>query len=221
MRSDDPIHASMAQTREPMSSWERGLRPAKSSNRMLVLALAVAALIGMVAVTQKRLLKESTPGSEKQSRMPAQTPDAGVLPSPQPASKAARPAQEPSSRTHHVMRCATRMGQVTYSDGPCPANARAEVVALQPDLNLADGMTASARQASRQENMRVAQRQADHERRMAAIVESSIKDECSWIDARISALDAAARQPLSGQWQDQIRDERRKLRDRQFALRCQ
>lgn len=44
--------------------------------------------------------------------------------------------------------------------------------------------------------------------------------ECSYIKQRIEQIDALARQPLSGVTQDQLTTERRKLRDRQFALSC-
>lgn len=44
--------------------------------------------------------------------------------------------------------------------------------------------------------------------------------ECKLLDARIQELDALARQPQSAATQDWIRSERKKARDRQFALRC-
>ena len=44
--------------------------------------------------------------------------------------------------------------------------------------------------------------------------------ECASISATVAQLDSMARQPQSGQTQDSINVERRKLRDRQFALRC-
>jgi hypothetical protein len=46
------------------------------------------------------------------------------------------------------------------------------------------------------------------------------RGECKALDARITHLDAMARQPQSAQTQDWIRSQRKEARDRQFALRC-
>lgn len=52
------------------------------------------------------------------------------------------------------------------------------------------------------------------------VVVSDKKDECLSLTRHIEQLDAWARQPLSAQQQDRIRDQRKQARDRQFALRC-
>lgn len=44
--------------------------------------------------------------------------------------------------------------------------------------------------------------------------------ECKALDVEITQLDAMARQPQSGQAQDQISERKRKARDRQFGLKC-
>lgn len=44
--------------------------------------------------------------------------------------------------------------------------------------------------------------------------------ECKALAAQVTNLDAMARQPQSGQTQDWITSEKRKVRDRQFQLRC-
>jgi len=44
--------------------------------------------------------------------------------------------------------------------------------------------------------------------------------ECKALDVEITQLDAMARQPQSGQAQDQISERKRKVRDRQFGLKC-
>ena len=48
----------------------------------------------------------------------------------------------------------------------------------------------------------------------------SNKGECQALDRRVDELDAMARQPQSPGTQDWIAGERRKARDRQFAIRC-
>ncbi|WP_066271259.1 hypothetical protein [Hydrogenophaga palleronii] len=45
-------------------------------------------------------------------------------------------------------------------------------------------------------------------------------EECRALNERIAYLDALARQPKTARTQDWIRAERKKTRDRQFALRC-
>lgn len=44
--------------------------------------------------------------------------------------------------------------------------------------------------------------------------------ECKALDAQIAAYDAQARQPQAAQTQDWITAQRRKARDRQYAIRC-
>lgn len=69
------------------------------------------------------------------------------------------------------------------------------------------------------ENRAAAQELAAHERRVAMNVDNSVW-ECGQLESLIASLDAAARQPLSGYQQDRLRGERKRARDRQFALRC-
>ena len=90
---------------------------------------------------------------------------------------------------------------------------------MEPDANLADGMTEHARQASIRRNSAIAQSVFEHERRVAMNVDSSSM-ECTRLDALIASIDAAARQPQSGFEQDRGKDQRRRARDRQFALHC-
>lgn len=51
-------------------------------------------------------------------------------------------------------------------------------------------------------------------------VASTKKAECKALDEQVARWDAMARQPQSAQTQDWIRGQRKKARDRQFALRC-
>jgi hypothetical protein len=46
------------------------------------------------------------------------------------------------------------------------------------------------------------------------------QNECLSINMHIQALDNLARQPQSAQAQDRISEDRRRLRDRQFQIRC-
>jgi hypothetical protein len=69
------------------------------------------------------------------------------------------------------------------------------------------------------QNSALAAAVVQYERRVALNVDSSVA-ECSQLNAQIAAIDAATRQPLPGHEQDRLKDQRRRARDRQFALRC-
>ena len=86
-------------------------------------------------------------------------------------------------------------------------------------MNLADGMTSRARETPMRENRVAAQKLSARERRVAMNVDSTVF-ECSQLESLIASLNAAARQPLSGYQQDRLRGERKRARDRQFALKC-
>lgn len=136
---------------------------------------------------------------------------------PQPSSppQAAAPAaQAPGTRI--VSKCVVN-GKTLYSDNACPQGAAATQVVTKADYNLMAGLT-PAQMAG-----------ADHVQpaapSMSTLAQSGnlISDkssECAFIDSEIKRLDALARQPLSGQTQDWITAERKKLRDRQFRIPC-
>lgn len=52
-------------------------------------------------------------------------------------------------------------------------------------------------------------------------VHAARQSECKSLDARVTHLDAMARQPQGAQMHDWIRSERKQARDRQFEIRCQ
>lgn len=80
-------------------------------------------------------------------------------------------------------------------------------------------MRVETRQASISRSALVAQQLAAHEHRMAMNV-TQASSECALLDFLIAALDAAARLPQPKSEQDRLRQERKRARDRQFALRC-
>lgn len=206
--------------REPLTPWERGLRPAKSSNRVLHLALVLAAALVGFAWSQGWLTFVSKVRTEARQGAPTPLRPGAVAPATVPPSPSTSASREgPSPRIQHVTRCVTTTGQATYSDVACPAGARATLVEVRPDINLADGMSSRAREVSMRENRVAAQELVAHERRVAMNVDSTVF-ECSQLESLIASLDAAARQPLNGYQQDRLRGERKHARDRQFALRC-
>lgn len=213
----DPL---LNERREPLTAWERSLRPANSSNRLVLVTLLVTTLLLVVALSRGWLVWPGEERSRTQRGAVGATASTAVAPAstlPPQTTSTAEPVVTP--RVQHITKCLTASGGATYSDGPCPAGMRAGTVAVRPDVNLADGMNPNARAVSIQENSLVTQELVAHERRVAMNVDGVVA-ECGQLDSVIARLDAAARQPLPGSEQDRIRGERKRARDRQFALRC-
>lgn len=214
----DPLHA----LREPVLPWERRRRLKPPRAWVLPLAGAVLALGALYQAGDHWLAWRAQQRPVPSSQEPA-LPLPGVLPlgPATPASSAVGPPSAPAARTQQFSKCIGRAGQATYSDGPCPPGTQASTVSVQPDLNLAEGLSPEARRASRQDNRALARAQAPaQEGRTVARQGESVVDECQRWEARIAWLDGMARRPQSGDTQDGLRHERKQARDRQFALHC-
>jgi hypothetical protein len=128
------------------------------------------------------------------------------------------PTNPASTAAASISKCAIN-GKTVYSDQGCPDGAKGRTVALHdsagivspPKENLAE-LTAK-RKASEQAYTLQLQQQV-------ASIGSSNRFECEELDKRIASLDAMARQPQSGGMQDWIKDQRKAVRDRQFAIHC-
>jgi hypothetical protein len=215
---DDSNDLWMNESREPVSSWDRDLRARRASSRMFVW-LTVAGAVGMVFVaflswqdwiaSQSKLRPQGPPAAPPQTHT-----------SPSPNVNATPEADRgPATRTQQFSKCVSAKGVVTYSDGPCPTGSQASAVSVKPDFNLADGMSVEDREASNRQNSAITQSVIEHERRVAPNVDRAVS-ECAQLDALIASIDAAARQPITGFEQDRLKDQKRRARDRQFALRC-
>ncbi|MBT2323768.1 hypothetical protein J7E62_15580 [Variovorax paradoxus] len=217
MRKDDHRDPWMNQSREPMTNWERALRPSKRSNRVLFLLAAFVALVVVLALANgwrdgSLWSNQLAPRSE-----PVSFPQPSATPA--PGNEVRGSEVQPAPRIQRFSKCVSRTGAAAYSDGPCPAGTQASTVSVKPDINLADGMTPEARAASIRKNSAVAQTVIEHERRVAMNVDDS-GVECAQLNSLVAAIDAAARQALSGSEQDRLKEQRKRARDRQFALRC-
>lgn len=214
----DTDSSSLLDTRlQPLAKWERDLRPAKSPSLVAVTAGVLAALIVVAALIsnwESWLPLGGKPRDEPQAARQKLPVSATAFAMPD---EARMPPAEPSVQT--VAKCVGR-GGTTYADGSCPVGTVADAVVIRPNVNVADGMSPESRAASLRNNSEVAQQMAAHERQVATNVDSTAA-ECASLEATITGLDAAARRPLSAYQQDRIREERRRARDRQFALRCQ
>lgn len=197
--------------------YEARPQPKRSSNTLLI-ALAAVGAASVVAIAMLGLpsFHSSVPAvPTSQGRVPVHTSGAPVAS--QPHTNARR--EDRTERVTRVVRCVSASGSIAYTDQPCRQGDRAGLVELRPDSNLADGMSVEARQASNRGSAVAAQQLAAHERRVALNV-TQASSECAQLDSLIAALDAAARLPQPGSEQDRLRHERKRARDRQFALRC-
>lgn len=217
MSTEQPREEWLAQTRPSLADWEKRLQPKRSSSTSLILlAIAAAGVVILCAIWGLRNPDYNAPAvPTSQGRVPAQTSDAPAAS--QPPKSASR--EDRTERVNRVARCVSTSGSVAYTDQPCRQGERAGLVELRPDSNLVDGMSVEERQASNRTSASAAQQLAAHERRVAMNV-TQAGSECAQLDSLIAALDAAARLPQPGSEQDRIRDQRKRARDRQFALRC-
>ena len=111
-------------------------------------------------------------------------------------------------------------GQTAYSDGPCPAGSTATTVRVDRNLNLADGMSAEAREASNRNSAALAAQAQAYERQAARNTVSDTRADCDALDAHVRWIDIMARQPQGAAMQDWLRNERQQARDRRFRLGC-
>lgn len=131
-------------------------------------------------------------------------------PSPEPIHSSA-PQETGNTRT--VTKCVVN-GKTSYGDSECARGAVVSQVATRADHNLMAPIRPAA--PARQEITTV------HETVVTQSTTSadSNQSECVLLNQQIKNLDALARQPQSGQMQDWITAERKRLRDRQFRIPC-
>ncbi|MDM0077447.1 DUF4124 domain-containing protein [Variovorax sp. J2P1-59] len=208
----------MNESREPLPSWERALRPRKSSNRVLVWLAAAGAAVMVFVAFQSWQDRDALRNQATRQGAPVVSPQPHVSESPSPDAPREQD-QGPAPRIQQFAKCVSANGTVTYSDRPCPSGSKTGAVSVQPDANLADGMSLEDRAASMRRNSAITHAAVEHERRVAMNVDLAVT-ECAQLDAQIASIDAATRQPLNGYEQDRLRDQRKRARDRQFALRC-
>jgi len=209
----------LQERREAMTAWEQRLRPKPERHGVLWLVLAVLTVYLLYLgaewlLTQQRVAR---PSDASTAGSPAESPTSATARSvPTPPETSPRAA---TPDTFEVTKCLTPSGKAAYSDGPCPEGSRATTVRLQRDLNLANGMSLEQREASNRNNAAIAAQQLQYERQVAQNAANAMA-ECSDLAERIKSIDAAARQPQGTYSQDGLRDERKRLRDRQFRLGC-
>lgn len=213
----------MHQRRDAMTRWERSLRPRQPRYRWVFPLIFWLAVLFAGYTLAERWLEHRE--QQRVQRHPARAVVAPPVRAPlvAPPAPLAPPTvpTAPTPRTEQVTKCVAANGTAGYTDGPCPHGSRSTLVSVQPDVNLADGLTPEARAASARNNSALAVAQQQQAERQVVRVGDNTALECGQLNAQIASIDAAARRPLSGYEQDRLSTERRRARDRQFALRCQ
>lgn len=150
---------------------------------------------------------------------------AEVEPVKRPSTASTRPLEpstpEPSpsdipqvtGNTRAVTKCVVN-GNTSYGDSECARGGVASQVTTRTNHNLMEPVRPQA--PTRQETTTI------HETVVTQSATSAVsnKSECVMLDQQIKNLDSLARQPQSGQTQDWITSERKRLRDRQFRIPC-
>ena len=178
------------------------------SKVVLLLALAIAAVYSLYKWT----LHEQVPAVNS---LPT-TPAASTQPTPPRArtTLSSPPATAEGARV--ITKCVVN-GKTSYSDDTCPEGAVTTAVITKQNHNLVAGLSQTQMAATRPFEEATF---STHNLAQVPDTAAAKAAECKAVDAQIASLDAQARQPLSGQMQDYIKQQRKELRDRQFRLGC-
>ncbi len=211
-------HDDMRHRRPALSDWETALRqPRRRANWIGPVLLSLFVLFALFRAGEwwltQRIEQDATGALPSAASPTARTP---LGPKPRQASPA-------HSAPQPITKCVARGGRASYSDSPCPSGEQASNILVQPNLNLADGMSPQARAAFAQSNREavVALRRMEQQQAAATVSASHHRStECVALDDAVKGWDAMARHPQTGQTQDWIREQRKAARDRRFRLRC-
>ena len=118
-----------------------------------------------------------------------------------------------------IHECRAYNGSSFYSDGLCSQNNAVGVInhsvpddmSFDQQVQIVESKKALVR----------ANEQARQQAQRASNDNVQMKEwQCQQLDRQIEGVDAALRQPHSGEWGDYLNEQRRKLMDERFALRC-
>jgi hypothetical protein len=146
----------------------------------------------------------------------------GPAAGPVPASPQTSASQNPSETTGNirtVTKCVIH-GKTTYGDEACARGAVTSQVTTRNDHNLMAAIRPRADEPT-QDPAHGAFVIAQDSASADAAAKSRNKSECLLLDKQVEYLDALARQPQGPQSHDNIRNERKKIRDRQSRIPCQ
>ncbi|WP_180128239.1 hypothetical protein [Rhodoferax sp. BLA1] len=125
-------------------------------------------------------------------------------------------SQPMDNNTHTVTKCVVS-GKVIFTDGECPSGSHKSSV----KVNTANVGTVAPRMPAY--TPATAQPQLVEVQTPSPGTTNHLPTrnaECTYLDEQIKQIDALARQALSASSQDRLRQERQRVRSRQFELHC-
>ena len=182
--------------------------------------IACAVVAGAVWIFDQSLGKNEAPHATKvqrhaveprNSRTPAQQQEHRIDPF-------SAPAHAGAGSTGKIFKCVIN-GKTTYSDHECATKSGQQALNLSDSRGILSPPKETLEELTAQRLAKEAayQRQAPQQ---AAVLARSANSECGLLEQHIAWLDAMARQPQGAQMQDWLKQERKKARDRQFAIHC-
>jgi hypothetical protein len=124
---------------------------------------------------------------------------------------------DPSTTAKRTVRKCLVQGHVSYTDRPCPNGGTTSSVTVST-ANVGTVAPTAPPEPAVQITQQVVGQQAPAMQTQGTDATKQV--ECDYLEMEIKRIDAAARQPQSGQTQDALAEQRKKVRSRQFALHC-
>jgi len=176
------------------------------------LVLAMGVVGGVIGIADQSLTtKVRTADGGMPQKVNANTPTVAASPA----------LARPLNSFPGISKC-LQNGQTSYSNDGCPVGAKHQQVVLYDTAGIEDkskeqlaAIRATNRPAMRAEGLVI--QQVANQNTTSAVEK---KRECELLKKQIESVDARARQPQSASSQDRLRAEKKRLRDRYFALRC-
>lgn len=198
-----------------------------NENSVLALSLAASVIIvggATIAILTAgaKVVDERTPDTPPASKAasapsPVLKQPANPLPDSPPRTRAG--STRPEAALPGVIYRCQHNGSTVYSEVPCvggrPINTQPAVSSYATPQPLADAQSA---QRSSSAAPRVSA--ADSERAGSDISAQQRSARCDQIRASIESIDAQARAGGTASWQDFLREERKKLEDLRYELKC-
>ena len=188
------------------------------TSTLIIVIIFVAALFALYQIADWKLDQRTAEMATDRVGITAKSIRRQTEPPAQPFPQQPRhqDASETAAGTRIVTKCVIN-GKTSYGDSACAQGATSTQVTTHADHNL---MAPVLPKATRPIDEPVSQPIVVSQINPSPDVAAN-KTECQYLNAEIAHLDAMARQPQSMQMQDWIKDQRKKLRDRQFRIPCQ
>jgi hypothetical protein len=126
-------------------------------------------------------------------------------------------AFDPSTTDKRTVRKCVVDGHISFTDRPCPNGAITSSVTVST-ANVGTIAPIAPPEPVMQIRQQVVIAQVTNTQAQSSFATKQL--ECAYLEMEIKRIDEAARQPQSGQVQDVLSEERKKVRSRQFALHC-